>query len=73
MADVKSDQESAGKRGKLKKEVKPFSSEETEKLINLWANEEVLYNCRHEDYFNKDSRAAALKRIVEKLEKEGTY
>ena len=36
MADVNSDRESAGKRGKPKKEVKSFSNEETEKLINLW-------------------------------------
>ena len=33
----------------------------------------MLCNCGHEDYFNKDSRAAALKRIAEKLEKEGAY
>ena len=72
MANVNSDKKSAGKRGEPNKEVKPFSSEETEKLINLWATEEVLYNCRHEDNFNKDSHAAALKRIVEKLEQEGT-
>jgi len=73
MADVNSDKESAGKRGKPKKEVKAFSSKETEKLINLWATKEALYNCRYEDYFNRDSCTAALKRIVEKLEKEGTY
>ena len=36
MPDVNSDRESAGKPGKPKKEVKPFSYEETEKLINLW-------------------------------------
>ena len=36
MPDVNSDRESAIKRGKPKKEVKPFSNEETEKLINLW-------------------------------------
>ena len=55
MEDVNSDKKGAGGRGKPKKEVKPFSSEEGKKLIN--------------------SRAAALKPIVEKLEKEneGTY
>ena len=27
-----------------------FSEEETEKLISLWSEEEVLFNCRHKEY-----------------------
>ena len=47
---------------KNKKEQIGFSSEETVSLINLWGKEEALFNCRHEEYFNKD--AAAFNRIA---------
>ena len=30
-----------------------FSEEETEIIISLWSEEEVLFNSRHEDYFKK--------------------
>ena len=29
-----------------------FWKEETEKLISLWSEEEVLFNCRHKEYFS---------------------
>ena len=29
-----------------------FLEEETEKLISLWSEEEVLFNCRHKEYFS---------------------
>ena len=56
---------------KNKKEQIAFSSEETDSLINLWGKEEALFNCRHEEYFNKDARAAALNRILDGMNKEG--
>ena len=48
-----------------------FSEEETEKLISLWSQEEVLFNCRHKDYFNRDKRQNAINRILLLLDKQG--
>ena len=33
-----------------------FSEEETERVISLWSEEEVLFKSRHKDYFRKDIR-----------------
>ena len=30
-----------------------FSEEETERIISLWSEKEVLLNSRHKDYFKK--------------------
>ena len=54
-----------------KKEGKNFTDEEVERLISEWSKEEVLFNCRHQDYFKKDARGAAIQRILESLNKEG--
>ena len=43
-----------------KKEGKNFTDEEVELLISEWSKEEVLFNCRHQDYFKKDARGAAI-------------
>ena len=48
-----------------------FNDEEIELLINEWSNEEVLFNSKHPDNFKKDSRAAAVQRILESMNKEG--
>lgn len=48
-----------------------FSEEETEKLISLWSEEEVLFNCRHKDYFKRDIRQNAINRILLLLDKQG--
>ena len=48
-----------------------FSEEETEKLISLWSEEEVLFNCRHKDYFKRDIRLNAINRILLLLDKPG--
>jgi len=31
-----------------------LSQEETEHLISLWSEEEVLFNCKDKDYFKTD-------------------
>ena len=54
-----------------KKEGKNFTDEEVERLISEWSKEEVLFNCRHQDYFKKDARGAAIQPILESLNKEG--
>ena len=54
-----------------KKEGKKFTDEEVERLISEWSKEEVLFNCRHQDYFKKDARGAAIQQILESLNKEG--
>ena len=48
-----------------------FSEEETENLISLWSEEEVLFNSRHKDYFKKDVRQNAINRILLRLDKQG--
>lgn len=48
-----------------------FSEEETDKLISLWSREEVLFNCRHKDYFKRDARQVAINRILVLLDKQG--
>ena len=50
-----------------------FTDAEIEKIISLWSDEEVLYNCKHADYFKKDKRAAALSRILDGVDKEGEF
>ena len=44
---------SSGKSPSTKAKI-TFSEKETEKLISLWSEEEVLFNCRHKDYFKRD-------------------
>ena len=57
--------------GKLTAGTKPkttFSEEETEKIISLWSEEEVLLNCLHKDYFKNDVRQNAIKhQLLEEL------
>ena len=48
-----------------------FSEEETEKLISLWSEEEVQFNCRHKDYFKRDIRQNAINRILLLWDKQG--
>ena len=48
-----------------------FSEEETEKLISLWSEEEVLFNCRLKDYLKKDLRQNATNHILLALDKQG--
>ena len=48
-----------------------FSEEETKKLISLWSEEEVLFNCRHKDYFKRDIRLNVINRILLLLDKQG--
>ena len=43
---------------------KTWSDKEIEQLIDLWGKEEVLFNCRHNDYLKTESQAAALQRVV---------
>ena len=40
-------------------------------LITLWKEEEVLYNSKHEKYYNKDEKQKAWKRIASKLISRG--
>ena len=58
--------------GKLRIKAKTtFSEEVTDKLISLWSEEEVLFNCHHKDYFKKDARQNAINRILLRLDKQG--
>ena len=38
-----------------------FSEEETERIISMWGEEEVLFNSRHKDFFKNDVRQNAIK------------
>ena len=48
-----------------------FSEEETENLISLWSEVEVLFNSRHRDYFKKDVRQNAIYRNLLQRDKQG--
>ncbi|XP_031553779.1 mediator of RNA polymerase II transcription subunit 34-like [Actinia tenebrosa] len=54
-----------------KKNKVSFTEEDIERIISLWSTKEVLYRCSHQDYFKKDSRAAALADIVSKADIPG--
>ena len=56
--------------GSITKARTTFSEEETENLISLWSEEEVLFNSRHKDYFKKDVRQNAINRILLRLNKQ---
>lgn len=58
----------AGEKPKSKP-AKPFTESETEQLISLWQEEEILFNCRHQNYFNRDERRNAINRVLAKFEK----
>ena len=60
-----------GKSRSITKARTTFSEEETENLISLWSEEEVLFNSRHKDYFKKDVRQNAINRILLRLNKQG--
>ena len=47
---------SVGKSPASTKARTTLSEEETEKIISLWTEEEVLFNSRHKDYFKRDAR-----------------
>ena len=57
---VKMADEVVGKSQSNTKVRTTFSEEETENLISLWSEEEVLFNSRHKDYFKKDVRQNAI-------------
>ena len=61
---------SSGKSSSTKAKT-TFSEEETEKLISLWSEEEVLFNCRNKDYFKRDIRLNAINCILLLLDKQG--
>ena len=60
-----------GKSRSITKARTTFSEEETENLISLWSEEEVLFNSRHKDYFKKDVRQNAVNGILLRLNKQG--
>ena len=68
---VKMADEVVGKSRSNTKARTTFSEEETENLISLWSEEEVLFNSRHKDYFKKDVRQNAINRILLRLDKQG--
>ena len=57
--------------GSITKARTTFSEEETENLISLWSEEEVLFNSRHKGYFKKDVRQNTINRILLRLDKQG--
>ena len=63
--------DSAVKRRHKTKNGYEWSHEEIVKLIELWSNEECLYNIKIDEYHDKDKRILALKRIKDALEVEG--
>ena len=68
---VKMADEVVGKSRSNTKARTTFSEEETENLISLWSEEEVLFNSRHKDYFKKDVRQNAINRILLRRDKQG--
>ena len=44
---------------------------EVKELITLWKKEEVLYNLKHENYYNKDEKLKLWKWIANKLINRG--
>ena len=60
------------KRGRPgKKGDKYWLDDEIEVLIRFWSAKELLYNCRHMHYHDRDRRAKAINDIRELLEEEG--
>ena len=60
------------KRGRpAKKGDKYWLDDEIEVLIRFWSGKELLYNCRHMHYHDRDRRAKAINDIRELLEEEG--
>ena len=55
--------------GSITKARTTFPEEETENLISVWSEEEILFNSRHKDYFKKDVRQNAINRILLRLDK----
>ena len=49
-----------------------LNEEETE-VIELWSQQEVLFNCTHKDYFKRDARATAINVILSQLNIEGKF
>ena len=56
-----------GKSALSKKANTTFSEEETEELISLWSEEEVLFNSCNKDYFKKNARRNAINRTLLRL------
>jgi len=50
---------------------KEWSDEEISLLINLWRNEEILYNTKNELHSNKEERTKSLERITYELQQNG--
>ena len=61
----------SGKSKTASKAKNTFSDEETENMISLWSEEEVLFNSRHRDYFKNDARQSAVNRILLRRNKQG--
>ena len=61
----------SGKSKTASKAKNTFSDEETENMISLWSEEEVLFNSRHRDYFKNDARQSAVNHILLRLNKQG--
>ena len=47
-----------------------FSSRDIEKLIEIWEEEEDLWNISRENYHKKEARANALERLKEGLKND---
>ena len=72
--DQREDQQNQTKLSlnKKKNEAKrDWSNEEVRELITLWKEEKVLYNSKHEKYYNKYHKQKAWKRIASKLISRG--
>jgi len=62
---------SVGKSPASAKARTTFSEEETEKIISLWSEEEVLFSSCHNDYFKRDVGQNAMNHILLRLDKQG--
>ena len=59
------------KRGRpLKKGDKDWQDDEIHVLTGLWAKHEFLFNSKHSQYLNKNSRTKAIDEIIEGLKEE---
>ena len=59
------------KRGRpLKNGDKDWQNDEIHVLTGLWAKHECLFNSKHPQYLNKNSRAKAINKIIEGLKEK---
>ena len=65
-------QQGPKKRGRPgKRDSKDWQDDEVFMLINLWSTKEELFNCRDENYQNRDNRLKAITSIRDALITEG--